>query len=338
MHVDTLDLLCDPIDKSKLTLENAEKDNKGLIISGKLKSDGGREYSIINGIPRFVETQPEEKRKSVTGFGDQWNHFNFDSYKQNWLNDLIGNTFDSVKELEGKVIVDCGAGSGMQSRWMAESGAKRVLSLELSHAVDGVISDNMKDIENVDIIQCSIDQPPIKDNAIENGIVICHNVIQHTPSIEKTAKALWAIVGKDGEFVFNSYTRMEDTIVHRLRFKFYQMVRNFVAKRSFGFRKFYSHLMATLCMIPLVDNVLLKSMLAHRGPEPKGNGYYKRLYRNCVLNTFDYFGSHKYQHHMSHEECKALIKDLQPDETKYKNTERYFARPQPIWAGLRIFK
>lgn len=81
--------------------------------------------------------------------------------------------------------------------------------MELSNAVDGVIKRNLAGLTNVDGIQCSIDRPALKGGSIE-GIVICHNVIQHTPSVEKTAKALWSLVGKNGEFVFNCYIKYSE--------------------------------------------------------------------------------------------------------------------------------
>jgi hypothetical protein len=38
-----------------------------------------------------------------------------------------------------------------------------------------------------------------------DGFVYCHNVIQHTPSVEKTAHALYALTAPGCEFVFNCY-------------------------------------------------------------------------------------------------------------------------------------
>ena len=199
MTPNLLKYLCDPTDQSDLDLVNPLFDEYGDIVSGQLISLNGNRYQIKNGIPRFSGN--DEMSQSVDSFGNEWNHFNFDDFKLNWLNHTVKNTFGSVDAFKNKLVVDCGAGSGMQTRWISEAGASHVIALELSHSVDGVIKENLKDIHNVDVIQCSIDAPPLKRNSID-GIVICHNVIQHTPSVESTAKALWDLVSIGGEFVF----------------------------------------------------------------------------------------------------------------------------------------
>ena len=76
--------------------------------------------------------------------------------------------------------------------------------MDLSHSVDDVVHRNLAGLKNVDVIQCSIDAPLLRDQCID-GMVYCHNVIQHTPSVEKTAHALFALTAPGGEFVFNCY-------------------------------------------------------------------------------------------------------------------------------------
>lgn len=338
MKPELLDLLCDPTDKSPLKLENDQRDEHGNIISGTLRSDNGNNYPIKNGIPRFVALAEEDTRThSVDSFGDQWNHFNFDEFQAHWLNHTVKNTFGDVSAFKDKTIVDAGAGSGMQTYWMAQSGAKHVIALELSHSVDGIMQQNLKGLDNVDVIQCSIDQIPLKQNAI-NGLTICHNVIQHTPSVEKTAAALWEITAPNGELVFNCYTRDDSSLIQRLRFKVYRAARAFTSRLPFWGIMAYAHLMATLRFIPGLGWLLEKSMVMVRGDVPEGPNRMKRLYRAAVLNTFDYFGSHSYQHHKSFEELRALATQLQPDSSQHLNANTFFTRPQPIGVALRLKK
>ncbi|MDB0074079.1 methyltransferase domain-containing protein, partial [Planktomarina temperata] len=173
-----LEFLCEPKTKAPLALRNAIHDSEGNIVSGILETAAGKCYPIINSIPRFVDL---ESTKTVESFGDEWNYFNFTDFKVNWLKHTVANTFGNTDVFQGKLIVDAGGGSGAQTKWFAEYGAQHVIMLDLSHSVDDVVKRNLAGIKNVDVIQCSIDAPPLRDQSI-NGIVYCHNVIQHTPS------------------------------------------------------------------------------------------------------------------------------------------------------------
>jgi len=334
-----LNLLCDPQNGSKLALSNPiyEGDN---IISGNLNSSSGELYPIVNGIPRFVKNF---ESKSVDSFGDEWNYFNFTDFKIQWLNHTIKNNFGSVNFFKDKIIVDAGGGSGSQTKWFLESGAKHVILLDLSHSVDGVVQRNLSNFKNVDVIQCSIDAPPLKPSSID-GIVYCHNVIQHTPSVENTAKALWNIVGKDGEFVFNCYPLNDHGIFRYIRFHLiFKNLRKVLSKMPFRVILLYSTFFSILRLIPLFGEIIEKLNFVIQGDVPKVKGEkiatrLKRRYKAARHNTFDAFGSHYFQHYKSDFEILRLVISLQTDVTKIDNLDKYFQRPQPIGTALRIKK
>lgn len=96
--------------------------------------------------------------------------------------------------------------------------------------------------------------------------------------------------------------------------------------------------MSILRFIPILGLLLEKSSVMVRGDMPKGPHYIKRCYIAGVLNTFDCYGSHSYQHLKSDDEIKKLITELQPDSSKVLNVKQYFSRPQPIGCALRLFK
>jgi ubiquinone/menaquinone biosynthesis C-methylase UbiE len=334
MNPDLLRYLCDPVDKSPLTLVDGRKDLSGKIEEGVLVSAAGRCYPIHHRVPRFLSE--EDEQAAVESFGDEWNYFNFDDFKLNWLTHTVKNTFGSADVFRGKVVVDAGAGSGMQTKWISEAGAARVIALELSHSIDGVMRDNLRDVANVDVIQCSIDRPPIRDGAID--AVICHNVIQHTMSVEETARALWRIVGPKGEFVFNCYPKNDLGFLRKIRWGIYSGLRARLSTRSFRIRLAYAKLVALLRFIPVLGVALEKMLVVVRGDVPKGPNYLRRCYKSAVLNTFDWYGAHRYQHHKRDEEIRALVTELQPDSAKVLNLGRYFERPQPIGIALRLVK
>lgn len=343
MNPRLLEFLCDPVDKSDLTLKVTSSAPGGGIIAGELLSQGGRVYPIVDGIPRFVDAAPPQS--SVESFGDEWNHFNFIDFKAHWLNHTIKNTFGNVDVLKGKVVVDAGCGSGSQTLWALQAGTEYVVGLELSHSVDGVIRRNLESsgFENYDIIQCSIDQPPLKDRSIP-GIVICHNVIQHTPDVEKTAEALFRLVGAGGEFVFNCYPKNDEGLIRWLRFHgIYQPLRKVLSQTSFETVHTYAKGAGVISLLPGLGKLIEKAGAIVTGDvvTQPSDGFWTRAqkrYRATVLNTFDAFGTHEFQHHKSDAEINALVDRLQPDATKVKNREAYFSRPKPIGCALRVLR
>ena len=337
-----LNFLCEPITHYDLELKDSELDNLGNIISGKLVSKSGNVYPIKNGIPRFVDNIDT---KTVTSFGDEWNHFNFIDFKVNWIEHTVKNTFGSTDYFLNQIIVDAGGGSGSQTKWFLEYGAKHVILMDLSHSVDDVIQRNLKDIDKqrYDIIQCSIDSPPLKNNSIK-GIVYCHNVIQHTPSVENTAQALFNIVAEKGEFVFNCYPLNDKGALRWTRFHLiYKPLRWSLSKMPFAIILLYSRLMGLVSLVPIFGLLFEKAGFYVMGDVPtlKNESFFshiKRKFKTSVLNTFDCFGSHTYQHLKRDEEILELVKSLQSDDSKVKNKELYFLRPQPIGCALRVFR
>jgi ubiquinone/menaquinone biosynthesis C-methylase UbiE len=326
-----------------LILENAETNAQGHVVAGMLVAKGypSHRYPIIKGIPRFVPYEGPASQRSVDHFGDQWNHFNFDKYRFNWENHVVKRSFGSTDFYKGKVVVDAGAGSGMMSRWISESGARQVIALELSHSVDDVMQRNLGNLPNVDIVQCTIDNLPFCDGAVV-GLVGCTNVIQHTPSVEGTARELWRITGQGGEMAFTCYGRDDSTLARRVRHNMYTAVRGVVSKLPFWGIMGYAWLMSALRLIPVVGGVVEKADFMRRGElEQVSTKWWNQIQHNFqagVINTFDYFGSHAYQHHRSLNELQALADELQPERAKQVNHKIFFVTPQPAGIMLRLKK
>ena len=335
-----LDYICCPETQEELFLSDAQYDEDGNVAAGNLATPSGKVYPIINGIPRFMD---DKLLWSVSSFGDEWNYFNFVDFKENWLNHTVKNTFGSIEVFEDKLIVDAGGGSGAQTRWFLEAGAKHVILLELSHSVDDVVSRNLVGFKNVDVIQCSIDKPPLRLGSVD-GIIYCHNVIQHTPSVEKTAVALFERLAPGGEFVFNCYQLNDQGVFRWIRwYLVYQPLRAVLRRMPFGIILAYSRFMASLRLVPGLGFVLEKLLLVAQGDVPviPGEGFwarFQRRFRVAVLNTFDAYGAHEFQHHKSDDEIRELIAKLQPDASKIWNVDKYFRRPQVIGCALRVFR
>jgi hypothetical protein len=171
-----------------------------------------------------------------------------------------------------------------------------------------------------------------------DGIVICHNVIQHTPSVEGTARALWRLVAPGGEFVFNCYQKNDQGLLRKLRLALYGAVRSVLSRAPFRAILWYARIMSILRFVPLLGLAIEKSGLMVRGDVPPGPGRWRRAYKSGVLNTYDCYGSHSYQHLKTDDEIRALVAELQPNSEKLLNIDSYFMRPPPIGIALRLFR
>ena len=92
---------------------------------------------------------------------------------------------------------------------------------------------------------------------------------------------------------------------------------------------FYARLMALLRLVPGLGVLLEKSGFCVMGDVPKLHSesswaYMKRRFKNTSLNTFDWFGSHSYQHHKSNDKIRLLVKAMQPDVSKVANMKSIF--------------
>lgn len=336
-----LPYLADPITREPLELTSPEYDTAGRIVSGTLVTRTGSQYPVVRGVPRFI---PDAGiTRTVSSFGDQWNYFNFVHFKRHWLQHTVANTFGSTAAFADRLVVDAGGGSGAQTLWMLESGAKHVIMLDLSHSVDDVVRRNLEPSGHVnyDVVQCSIDRPPLRPRSID-GIVICHNVIQHTPSVEATARALFEIVAPGGELVFNCYPVNDEGLLRWIRFHIvYRGLRSVLSRCPFGVTLAYARTMAVLREVPGLGPMLEKSGCCLQGdvPPAETEALTKAQRRRATfLNTFDWFGSHTYQHHKTEAEIRALVQQLQPDLSRVGNLEPYFRRPMPIGCALRVLR
>jgi SAM-dependent methyltransferase len=300
---DHVALLACPITGSALDLRNAVFE-EGTIRSGELVSKEGRSYAVRNGVPRFVglmaETQP---LGSVESFGYEWNTLNFDSFFLNWEEHIARQNFGSRDYFKGKVIVDAGAGSGMHSRWMIESGAKLVISLELSQSVDGVMRQNLRQFADRSlVIQADIAYPPIRCGVVD--LVYCLNVIQHTADPQRTTQSLYRLMGPRSEMFVNYYLREEEM---PLPWKARQLLREEIFSRlpkAVTLNLF--RLLSLAAMVPGLDALLCRALLV-RGDVPPGPRYLARKYKQTVLNSYDYYGAHDYQYYFSEKMLRALF-------------------------------
>jgi len=159
----------------------------------------GRHWPIRSGIPRLVPAElVEQQRKTAAAFGWQWQHFaemhpEFEAQFLDWL-DPIGRD-----EFVGKRVLDAGCGLGRHSYFAASYGAREVVALDLSDAVE-TAQRNLAQFDNVHVVQGDLLRPPLRSAAHGGGFDLVYSigVLHHLPDPYEGFRALLRYVRPGG--------------------------------------------------------------------------------------------------------------------------------------------
>jgi SAM-dependent methyltransferase len=139
-------------------------------------------WPVQRGVPRFaqLESVSAEKAATAANFGWQWQHFTqADSgYEQQFLG-WIGPV--KPEFFAGKLVLEGGCGKGRHTQLAAQWGAKEIIGVDLSDAVETAFA-GARHLPNAHIVQADIYKIPLKpvfDYAFSVG------VLHHLPDPRK---------------------------------------------------------------------------------------------------------------------------------------------------------
>jgi len=292
MKLAWIDMLCDPVDRTKLRLVDPVI-KEGHIVSGKLLGRSGSIYRIKDGIPILLP-HDAQSLGSVESFAFEWDEWGYLFAKKNWLKNNIRPLLGTESAFRGKIIVDAGAGSGAQSRWMAEAGAKLVISLELSNTIFNRHKETIKGFEDVIFpIQCDIAHLPI---VVKPDILYCINVLQHTKDPKKTFNNLSSLMQKKTIFLFNVYNTEGF-----LGSKSVTVLRRVVKWLPFRAWRWFSFFVAFgIFSLDKIAPWVIKSKYS--------DIHYSENFKELWQQIYDAFGAHSYQFTLSQKEQLDLFR------------------------------
>ena len=331
-----LEMLRDPETKVPLCVEHARYGEKGRVTDCILKGRRGRTYPVRKSIPRF--TGERQKIRTVVSDKEQHTERHKSLYKNAWENEFVRNTFGAENIFKDRVVIDCGGGSGYQALWMLEMGAKHVIYIENSRAVDGVARECMEESAHIDIVQCTLEELPFAEGSFD-GVVVCNDALRHSPSFDHSLKSLWALLSPAGEIVFQCPVRQTKRWYHHMRYKVVNKTfRRFMMRRSNAFVCGYARLVSFLHLWPGVGYLLMKNHLVYRTTKPSGHFCWLRRYKDAVDHTFEYFAGYKYEHVKTADELKSLVGFLQNNPAAVFNLEAVCNKDKPVGMAIRVKK
>ena len=170
MNSTIIDYLVCPDCQANLECTIIEQEEADIISGTFICNTCQKSYPIIRGIPRFVTTvTPLEGQNIDTAdaFGWEWQEFSElhseETYKEQFL-DWIAPIQPAF--FQDKVVLDAGCGMGRFSLISGRFGAKQVLAIDASDAVESA-QQNTKHLDNVSVIQGDINNLPLRKD--ENG-------------------------------------------------------------------------------------------------------------------------------------------------------------------------
>jgi SAM-dependent methyltransferase len=191
-----LKFLACPACDGRIILADAAESEDGEIIAGQLDCVAcKRAYPILRGVPRFADLAEvgEEKAAIAAGFGWEWKQFTQHDEKYGeqflgWLNPVQPEFF------KDKIVLDGGCGKGRHLKLAGEWGARDVVGIDLSEAVDTAF-DATRGLPNIHVVQGDICQLPfarIFDYAFSVG------VLDHLPDAVEGFRSLASKVKPGG--------------------------------------------------------------------------------------------------------------------------------------------
>lgn len=285
------------------------------IIEGLLACEKHFVYPVINSIPRILpdvihrhikfKERYKHELKLLPNFKEERSEINiFDSFflqtqkrfEFQWLKwgneDVIfGHTKDedkhrvlkmlpndvTIKNLEGKLILDAGCGHGRYSEIFGEMGAE-VIAFDLGNGVE-VAKRRTDPLNNVHVVQGNIMELPFMDNTFD--FVWSFGVIHHTPDTRAAFKKLSSLVKRDGYMSIWVYPK--GSLAWEISQKLIRQITT----------RLHPQILYGLCYMAVP---LLYFVKTYSNTHPRKNAW-----KHCVQVIYDWY-SPKYQTHHTEEE------------------------------------
>ncbi len=214
-----LDLLACPLCGGDLALHDASIDAEGgsEIVHGKLVCNAcSARFPIRDGVPRLLPPDLSSVQEKTAGaFGFQWQQFTelYDQYEAqflDWIEPIQPEFF------RDQIVLDAGCGNGRHAYYAARYGAKEIVGMDLSAAVDTAYA-NIGRMPNAHVVQGDIYHPPFKRTDGSGGpfdFIYSIGVLHHLPEPEEGFDSLIRYLRPGGAMFAWVYGRENNGIVH----------------------------------------------------------------------------------------------------------------------------
>lgn len=177
-----LQLLRSPDDGSELRLVD-EQLTGDEITGGRLVDAGGREFPVEDGLPLFAADGADDPTFAFKWaiIGDTYGHEQATrATRRAWYLERFGYGDEETlaEAVQGKLVLDAGCGSGVDTSMFADCGAQ-VVAVDLSREAAGATYRQAGGRDNVHVIQGDVQRLPFAPETFD--YVSSDQVLHHTP-------------------------------------------------------------------------------------------------------------------------------------------------------------
>lgn len=235
-------------------------------------------YAVQRGVPRLLPPHlSPEKAKTARAFGWEWTnyvemHTEYEEQFLDWVYPLRPEFF------QRKLVLDAGCGIGRHAYFAARYGAREVIGLDLSAAVETSFR-NFGRLPNAHVVQGDIYWPPFRKDANggEFDFVYTIGVLHHLPNPRAGFESLLSVVRPGGTIFAWVYGHENNGLVHN----FINPLRKWVTTRL-------PHGVVNAMSLPLA--VVLQGLVKGVYRPLHGTEFFKRLPSHAYLYSLSRFG------------------------------------------------
>jgi uncharacterized protein YbaR (Trm112 family)/ubiquinone/menaquinone biosynthesis C-methylase UbiE len=213
-----LELLACPLCGGDLDLHGTPAGAGGddEIMQGSLECRSCRStFPIRDGVPRLLPPDLSAAQEKTSGaFGWQWQQFTklYDEYEAEFLDWIDPIQPDFFRD---KIVLDAGCGNGRHAYCAARYGAREIVAMDLSAAVETAYA-NLGKLPNAHVIQGDIYNPPFKRSGATGPFDFIYSigVLHHLPDPEAGFRSLVRFLKSGGAIFAWVYGRENNGVVH----------------------------------------------------------------------------------------------------------------------------
>lgn len=177
MKTSLLEFLACPSCHAPLSLRDATAAD-GEVMEGELACVScDRSYAVRRGVPRFVVGESLLHSPTAAAFGWEWRAFpEIEAHHEKQFLDWIAPA--RPESFKGRVVLEGGCGKGRHTRLVARYGARAIIGVDLSDAVD-VAFENTRHEPNAHIVQADLRTLPLTPGSCDYAFSV--GVLHHLP-------------------------------------------------------------------------------------------------------------------------------------------------------------